>query len=799
MLLITALFAGPAGMPAVLAQTTFWGMTSQGGSNGVGVIYSVASDGSGLTAQYNFAADGVDGNTPWGGLTEGKGGLLYGLTSAGGVNGLGTVFSINPVSDNYTKLVDFSGGNGSSPFGSLTLYNGLLYGLTAYGGANGLGNIFSYDPVAGAITDVYDLTDSTGANPYGSITVVSNQLFFTTTAGGRNGTGTIAVYVPATSTCSAVYHFSSIIANNFNGDLVLYNNVFYGSYIAGGTSGGGGIFSFDPLTGKYTDLYTSFDQFGGPVGAGPIGLTLYNNLLYTATQQGGNPNGTTGELASLDPAKDVLTAVYPFNSSTSITTGIFPAGKLATWNGQLVGTTWEGGAQGLGIVFAYDLSSGVLTKLADFNGTNGQQATFGQLVQVLPTATGSTHQTISFQPITKTYGDANFLLQATSSSALPVSYNSSDYTVGFMTGNGIHLAGAGTCTITATQPGDATYAPATPVHITLTVNQAPLVITADNQTKYQDQPPPPLTISYKGFVNGEDSSYLLSLPMAASAVTANSLQGAYPITVSGASSTDYTITYQPGVFTVYGLEQFFTVTDSVANYGDGDFAMGTASSGLTVIYAAADPTIAVPSATPGELHIVGAGTTKVAVLQAGNSTYAPGVDSVLLTVNKAPLTITANNQTISYGQPAPVFSVMYSGFVLGEDSTALIALPKVVSTAPEGVLYPGNYLVEPSGAVSQNYAIAYVNGLFTVTVPGDSLNAWSSGPGMLKVAILSMAAEPVSLNLYSVGGQKVYATQLALQQGFNQFNFPVGILASGIYIVRVEGSGIHLNQKIRLQ
>jgi uncharacterized repeat protein (TIGR03803 family) len=796
-LMMIVIFAVPAGIPAVFAQTTFWGMTTAGGANGQGVIFSVKSDGSGLTVQYSFAADGIDGEGPYGGLTEGSNGLLYGMTYAGGVNGVGTIFSIDPVSDNYAKLVDFSGTNGSYPFGSLTLYNGLLYGMTTSGGINGLGNIFSYDPVANVCTDVFDLTDSTGANPYGNITVVSNQLFFTTSGGGRNNTGTIAVYVPATNTCTALYHFAASFGNYTNGDLVLYNNVFYGSVSNGANQGGGDVYSYDPVTGKYTDL-AGFAQFGGDYGAFPTGLIEYNNLLYSATEQGGNPYGTAGVLFSLDPLRNITTALYGFNPNTSLTTGNDPGNQLTEWNGQLVGMTYAGGAQGDGVVFAYNPASGVLTKLADFNGTNGQQPATGQLVQVLPTATGHTAQTITFQAISKTYGDPNFLLQATSSAGLPVTYNSSDYTVGAMLADGIHITGAGTCTITATQPGNSTYAPATPVSITLTVNPTPLLIAADNQTKYQDQPPPALTISYSGFVNGEDSSYLLTLPVVSTTVTSGSPQGTYPITIGGASSNNYTITYRQGVFTVYGLEQFFTVTDSVVNYGDADFVMGTASSGLTVTYTAADPTIAVGSSTPGELHIVGAGTTRLAIRQTGDATYAPGIDSVLLTVNPAPLTITANNQSIPYGATAPVFTVSYSGFVLGQDSSALTTLPTVISTAPDGVVYPGNYLIEPSAAVSQNYAITYVNGLFTITLAGDSLNAWNSGPGMMTVSILSTAAEPVSLNLYSASGQRMFSTQLSLQNGFNEFSFPMSNFAAGIYIVRVEGSGIHLNQKLRL-
>ena len=68
-------------------------------------------------------------------------------------------------------------------------------------------------------------------------------------------------------------------------------------------------------------------------------------------------------------------------------------------------------------------------------------------------------QTITFgAPPNKSFGDADFTLAATASSGLPVSFAASgDCTV---TGNSVHLTGAGSCTITASQGGDLSYTPA---------------------------------------------------------------------------------------------------------------------------------------------------------------------------------------------------------------------------------------------------------------------------------------------------------------------------------------------------
>ncbi|WP_370614580.1 family 78 glycoside hydrolase catalytic domain [Mumia qirimensis] len=77
-------------------------------------------------------------------------------------------------------------------------------------------------------------------------------------------------------------------------------------------------------------------------------------------------------------------------------------------------------------------------------------------------------QTITLEPLpARAYGDAPFALEATASSALPVSYEATG--VCRVEDGTVTLTGAGTCTITASQPGDEDYAAAEPVTRTFTV------------------------------------------------------------------------------------------------------------------------------------------------------------------------------------------------------------------------------------------------------------------------------------------------------------------------------------------
>ncbi|MGB8692301.1 MAG: multicopper oxidase domain-containing protein, partial [Steroidobacteraceae bacterium] len=80
------------------------------------------------------------------------------------------------------------------------------------------------------------------------------------------------------------------------------------------------------------------------------------------------------------------------------------------------------------------------------------------------------NQTITFGALSlKTFGDADFSVSATATSALPVSFAAAGNCS--VTGALVHLTGSGSCTITASQAGDANYAAATPVPQTFAILQ----------------------------------------------------------------------------------------------------------------------------------------------------------------------------------------------------------------------------------------------------------------------------------------------------------------------------------------
>jgi hypothetical protein len=107
------------------------------------------------------------------------------------------------------------------------------------------------------------------------------------------------------------------------------------------------------------------------------------------------------------------------------------------------------------------------------------------------------------------------------------------------------------------------------VNGSLTVTSAVLAITANDQTKAYGAVNPALTVSYSGFVNGDTPASLTTPPIVTTTATAASSVGTYPITASGAvsSNANYTITYASGTLTVTPASLTVTASNKSRTYG----------------------------------------------------------------------------------------------------------------------------------------------------------------------------------------------------------------------------------------
>ncbi|MBK8340746.1 MAG: hypothetical protein IPK99_12480 [Flavobacteriales bacterium] len=135
----------PKGRLVRNANGLFYGLTNSGGSNLVGTCFSFDPATNTHVRRSNMG--GTLGDFPVGTLAL-KGTKYYGLCSAGGATGGGTLFSFDPSNNTFAKLQDLDATSGIAPRTGLFLAaNGLLYGMTSQGATNNLGTLFPMIPV----------------------------------------------------------------------------------------------------------------------------------------------------------------------------------------------------------------------------------------------------------------------------------------------------------------------------------------------------------------------------------------------------------------------------------------------------------------------------------------------------------------------------------------------------------------------------------------------------------------------------------------------------------------------------
>lgn len=285
------------------AKGNLYGTTSFGGSNGVGTVFEVDASGS-ETLLYSFTG-GTDGGYPYAPLIRDADGNLYGTTLTGGDlsscsgSGCGTVFKVD-ASDTETVLYSFSGyPDGCYPYGGMLRDSvGNLYGTTSNCGAYNQGTVFKLD-TSGAETVLHSFTGGTtdGCDPFGTPTMdKSGNLYGTTDSCGASGDG-IVWKLSKKGTETVLHNFaggSSDGALPVAGVIMDAKGNLYGVTQIGGASNYGTVYELNKK-GTLTLLHS----FGGSDGENPYAVVLWDakgNLYGTAVQGGSDNYGTLWKL-----------------------------------------------------------------------------------------------------------------------------------------------------------------------------------------------------------------------------------------------------------------------------------------------------------------------------------------------------------------------------------------------------------------------------------------------------------------------------------------------------------------------
>ena len=354
-------------------------------------------------------------------------------------------------------------------------------------------------------------------------------------------------------------------------------------------------------------------------------------------------------------------------------------------------------------------------------------------------------QSITFNALAnRTMAQTPFTVSATSSSGLAVSFASttpSVCTTSGATGSNGNLLSPGTCTLVASQVGNATYSPALDRTRSFTVSLVRQTITfanPGNKTLIQSPvtvsatstSPQPITfttttpaVCTSGGTNGATitlratGSCSVVANQAATSVYAAATPVARAFTVSQATQT---ITFGP-LPTRHLLQSPFTVS-------------ATASSGLSVAFTTSSTNVCTAGGTNGAtITLLKAGTCKVVASQVGNTTYkaAPNVTQSFA------VTTTKLAQTITFGPLA--------------DRSIGAAPLTLTATASSGLAV--SYAVAPASA-----AVCSVSGSVLTLTNTGTCTITASQPGNASYN----AAAPVTRSLTATLGGFVQASGTSL-------------------------------------
>ncbi len=361
------------------------------------------------------------------------------------------------------------------------------------------------------------------------------------------------------------------------------------------------------------------------------------------------------------------------------------------------------------------LLPGPHTLTAVYNGSESQ----GYDLATSSSAPSSLNIGINTQSITmasipnQVYGVnlPTLLVSASSSSGFPVNYSIVSGPATIDSNGQLTMTGPGHVVVQATQAGDNYTSAATPVTREFDVNKPTLTVTInDTSINYgQDPASLPLTYAISGFLGTDSVASLAALPVLTTAPDGSNV-GTYAITGVAGTDPNYNFQFVAGKLTILPAPLNLIVNNQTAVYGSPIPQLTYSLSGLvnsdTIASLTAPPILSTVSSGTG------VGDYAISATRVSAQNYSIRTYFGTLSITPAPLTVTANNQTVTYGSPISSLAVLYSGFVNGDTDSSLTALPTVGIS--DGNNHVGTHTLIAANAIDPNYDITYSSGTLTV-------------------------------------------------------------------------------------
>ncbi len=515
--------------------------------------------------------------------------------------------------------------------------------------------------VTGALNgDVFTVTGATAAtttSPVGSYAISytvsgSNLANYTVTA--PTGTLTITQAAPAITwaTPAAITYGTALSAAQLNA-----------------TASTAGTFTYTPAAGLL-------------LGAGTQTLSV----TFTPTDATDYSSATGMVILVVNKATPTITWTAPAAITYGTTLSSAQLNAAASTNGSFVytpaaGTVLGAGRQALSLTFTPADSTDYVSTTA----TNAIVVNQAGLTVLAANAT-------------RMYGSPNPVFSASVSGAV----NNDAFLVS-ATSSATASSAVGTYAIVPAVSGaDLANYTVTLVNGTLTITPATLTVVPANATRVYGAANPALTGTVTGALNGD-----VFTVTGTTTATATSPVGQYPIsyTVNGANVADYSVVPATGTLTIT------TATPGITWTAPAAITYGTVLSAAQLNATTPTPGSFVYSPAIGTALSAGTQTLSVTFTPTDTTDYVKATVSVSITVNKASLTVAANNATRAYGLANPVFTGTVVGAVNGD------SFSEGFSTSANSSSIAGTYAIVPTvtGTDLADYTVTVNNGVLTIS------------------------------------------------------------------------------------
>jgi len=293
-------------------------------------------------------------------------GLVCSVSNGTSTMGAADVTSVSIACvSNFSPVYSFAGGSsdGADPYHILIqASDGNFYGSTLSGGTSNGGTLFKITP-----SGIESVFYSFASMPWAGLIQGSDGDFYGTTAsGGTNGRGTV-FNLTLSGTETILYSFPAGSSEPYCGLIQGSDGNFYGTTGANGTSDDGTVFMIT-ASGTETVLH-AFPKTGTDGEIPYAGLIQGSDGNFYGTTYFGGANGL-GTVFQVTPS-GTETVLYSFAGGSD---GEHPyAGVIQGLDGNFYGTTYQGGTSGYGTAFKLT-PSGTETVLYSFAGSSSDGA-----------------------------------------------------------------------------------------------------------------------------------------------------------------------------------------------------------------------------------------------------------------------------------------------------------------------------------------------------------------------------------------------------------------------------------------